>query len=245
MYKPVSLITTFLLLAQPAIADTFYFGGNIGVSMIDDTVDAAPTSVSGPGVFPDQISLNGQPFDSNETAWGAFVGWNAYDWLAIELGYTDLGNAGQDLPFGFFEQTPLTISQVVPISFIPAAFIIAAPAPSASSAPALSIEEWSIAAKFSKTLISSLSANWSVGITRAHFDVEGQLTVSELVTLVPLEFRQTSLPYAAPDSETGFNLGFGFAWGFNDRFSADIGYQKHDTRVIDVETVALRLIVTL
>jgi len=239
MQNQFRLIIAVLLVGPPAIADTFYFGANIGVSMIDDTANATLTSSSAPGVLPDEISLDGRTFDSNETASGIFVGWNANDWLAVEFGYTDLGNTGQSLPIGFFGPVPLVIP--------PANFggLIAVPASFNANASALGVEEWFIAAKFSKSLISGVAANWSVGITRAQFDADGQLTISEIVTLNPLVINRITRPYASPESETGFNFGFGVAWDFSDRFSADIGYRRHDTRVIDVESVMLQLIVTL
>ena len=246
MHNQSSLIIAILLVAPPAIADTFYFGGTIGVSMFDDTADAALTSSSGPGVLPDEISIDGQLFDSNETTSGVFIGWNANDWLAIEFGYTDLGKTGQSLIVGSFATVPLTIPPGGPISTgLFAGFIAAGFTAMNTNAASLDIEEWSIAAKFSKSLISDLSANWSVGITQAQFDADGQLTISEIVTLNPLVISPVTRSYASPDSEIGFNFGFGFAWDFNDRFSADIGYRRHDTRVINVDTVTLRLKVTL
>ena len=246
MYKQSALIVAFLLVGPPVIAGDFYIGGSIGVSMIDDTVDAANTLPVELGVFPEEFSLNGRAFDSNETASGITIGWNANDWLAVELAYTDFGNTGQSLPTGLFSQVPLVTPAVSPIG-IPPNFggFVSVPIFSNTNAAALSVEEWSIGAKFRKTLISNLSANWSIGITRAQFDADGQLTINELVTLDPLVINRIGLPYASPKSETGFNFGLGFAWRFSDRYSADIGYRRHDTRVIDVETVALQLIVTL
>ncbi len=248
MHNQSGLIIAILLVTPPAIADTFYFGGTIGVSMFDDTADAALTSSSGPGELPDEISIDGQLFDSNETTSGVFIGWNANDWLAIEFGYTDLGKTNQSLSVGFLTAVPLTIPLDLPISIIPGpvAFISRAfPTNFNANAAALGVEEWSISAKFSKSLISDLSANWSVGVTHARFDADGQITVSEIGSLIPLVFNPVDLAYASPESETGFNLGFGFTWDFHDRLSADIGYRRHDTRVIDVDTVTLRLKVTL
>jgi len=246
VHNKSSLIIAILLVTPPAIADSFYIGGSIGVSMIDDRVDASADTFGEPGVLSNEVSLNGLGFDSNETASGVFVGWNANDWLALEVGYTDLGNTGQSLIAGSFATVPLTIQPGGPIFRSPPAFFIAAGFTALNTnAASLDIEEWSISAKFSKSLISDLSANWSVGITQAQFDADGQFTISEIVTLNPLVINPVTRPYASPESDTGFNFSFGFAWDFNDRFSADIGYRKHDTRVIDVDTVTLRLIVTL
>ena len=133
---------------------------------------------------------------------------------------------------------PIGIPPILGDGFVSIAVIV-------PNAAVLEIEEWSIAAKFRKTLFSKLSANWSVGVTHAQFEALGQVTVNEIVSLNPLVFNPVAIPYASPESETGFNFGLGFAWDFNDRFSADIGYRRHDTRVIDAETVTLRLIFTL
>ncbi|MCP4302609.1 MAG: hypothetical protein GY783_18655 [Gammaproteobacteria bacterium] len=246
MHNRSRLIIAILLVGPPASADTFYFGANIGVSIIDDTANAALSSSSALGVLPDEISLDGRPYDSNETASGAFIGWNANDWLAVEFGYTDLGNTGQSLPIGFVGPVPLAMPPALPTDIPPGGGLVAAfPTSFNSNASALGVEEWFIAAKFSKSLISDLAANWSVGITHAQFDADGRLTINEIVTLNPLVINRMTRPYASPESEIGFNFGFGFAWDFNGRFSADIGYRRHDTRVIDVETVTLQLIITL
>ncbi len=246
MHKQLVLIAAVLLLGSPAIAGDFYVGVSVGVSSIDDTVDTAITSSAPLGELPDEFSLNGRPFDSNETASGITIGWNARDWLAVELSYTDLGNTGQSLPTPFIGPVPLVTPAIRP-NFIPPN-VITVPTVAVLSnvnAASLEVEEWSIAARFRKSLISNLSANWSVGISRAHFDADGQLAILELVTLNPSVVNRIDVPYASPKSETGFNLGLGFEWRFSDRYSADIGYRRHDTRVIDVETVTLRLVVTL
>lgn len=255
MYRQFVLAVAVLLAAPLAVAGNFYIGGSVGVSMIDGTVDTATPSLIGFGELPSEVSLNGRRFDSNETASGFTVGWNAKDWLSVELGYTDFGSTGQSLPSGlfgpvpppsFFGPVPIVTPTNPPLP-IPPNFggIISVPVSPNLFAAALSVEEWSIAAKFRKSLIADLSANWSIGITRAQFDAEGQLTVNEIVTLDPLVLNTRDLPYASPEDETGYNFGFGFEWRFSERFAADIAYRRHDTRVIDVETVILQLTVTL
>lgn len=105
---------------------------------------------------------------------------------------------------------------------------------------ALDIEAWSISARISKPLISKLSANWLVGITQSQIDAGGQLTINEIVSLNPLVLNRMDNPFALPESETGFNFGFGFAWDFGDRYFAEVGYRKYDTRVIELDTVTLQ-----
>lgn len=237
------LIVTALLLAPAASAETFYIGASIGVSTVDDIVSADLTSVSLPGELPGELSLNGIAFDTDEPAYGITLGWRAKDWLALELGYTDLGESRQTFRAPNFSAiTPL----LNPITFPPGPIgfpgLIAAPI--ALDGPSLGIEEWSMAARFSAPLVSDLSANWSVAITHAQFDAGGELIINEIVTLDPLVLNSVSIPYASPDNEIGYKFGFGFAWKFNDRFSTDIGYQRHDTGVVDVETLALQLLLS-
>lgn len=255
MFRQFALAVAFFLVAPLAVAGNFYIGGSVGVSIFDDTVDTATPSLAAFGQLPNEISLNGRSFDSNETASGFTIGWNEKDWFSVELGYTDFGNSGQSLPSGLFGPAPPTgffgplptVTLADPPIPIPPNIGVAISFPVSPNlfAAALSVEEWSITAKFRKSLISDLAANWSIGVTRAQFDAEGQLTVNEIVSLDPLVLNTIDLPYASPKDETGFNFGFGLEWRFSERFSADIGYRRHDTRVIDVETVTLQLIVTL
>ncbi len=246
MHGRFALGVAALIVGPLAVADDFYIGGSVGVSVYDDTAETAIPSPVGLGELPDEISLNGRRFDSNETALGITIGWNANDWLSVELGYTDLGNTGQGLPTAFFSTTPIVSPAAPPLPVRPnIGGILTYPISSIPFAAALDVEEWSIAAKFRKSLISELSANWSVGVTRASFDAEGRLTINEVVTFNPLVLNRVDLPYASPKDETGYRFGFGFDWRFGERFSADIGYRRHDTRVIDVESVVLQLIVTL
>lgn len=244
MRHQFGLVVSALLLSPVTIAETFYVAGSIGVSMVDDTANADLTSSFQPGELPSEISLNGSAFNSEEPAYGIILGWRAKNWLAVEFGYTDLGESKQSLQFPTFN---LVAPPPGPIEFPPGftGFVGAFAAPLNADGPSLGIEEWSLAARFSKSLISGFSANWSVGITHVEFDAGGQLVINEIITLDPLVVNSTNIPYASPDNEIGYKFGFGFAWKFNDRFSADIGYQRHDTRVIDVETVALQLILSL
>ena len=245
MHHRFGLIVSALLLGPVASAETFYIGASIGVSMVDDIVSADVTSVSQPGELPSEISLNGSAFDTDEPAYGITLGWRAKEWLALELGYADLGESRQTfraINLGTF------VPPLNPIPFPPGlgpgglTGIVAAPLN--FDGPSLGIEEWSLGARFSAPLVSDLSANWSIAITQVQFDASGELTINEIVTLDPLVLNSVSIPFASPDNEIGYKFGVGFAWKFNDRFSTDIGYQRHDTRVVDVETVALQLLLS-
>ena len=244
MHYRFGLIISALLLSPIAKPETFYIGASIGVSTVDDIVSADLTSSSQPGELPEEISLNGSAFDTSEPAYGIALGWRAKNWLAIELGYTDLGESKQTMRGPIFGTlTPALNPAELPPG--PIDFIGAIAVPVNLDGPALGIEEWYLAARFSASLISDLSANWSIGITHNQFDAGGQLTINEIVTLDPLVLNSTSIPYASPDNEIGYKFGFGFAWKFNDRFSADIGYQRRDTQVADIESIDLQLILSL
>ena len=214
--------------------------------MIDDTADADLLLPVQPGERPDEISINGRTFDSDDTAVGIAVGWRANNWLAFELGYTDFGEAEESLRFpslGFpvpsvnFRPDPIfdpgDVAGVAPIAAFPI------------DGPTLGIEQWSLSAKMSHSLVSRLFANWSLGVTYAGFDAGGQWTINEIESFNPLVINRISTPFASPDDEIGYTFGFGFGWTFNDRFAADIGYKRHDTQVLDVETVSLALVLSL
>ena len=241
------VVITILSAASPTYADNFYFGGNLGMSMTDDMANTDTLPLFAPGPAPIEAPLYGRSYDTNETSWGLVAGWNMRDWFALELSYTDLGNAGEN-PFGVFPfgiivpstpplgNPPPDVTPVPPVSFetvFPTSLI------------ALETEEWSLNARFQKTLFSRLSANWAIGISRAEFEAKGNTRF--MTSFDPLTGQSVSfnIPIASPGSETGWNWGAGFGWDVNDWLSLDLGYRKHDTKVLDIETVSLRVMFTL
>lgn len=232
-----------MFVAAPAISQDFYVGGHLGVAMIDDTASAAVSA--GPLSPPEQISVNGLPFDTDETTYGIFVGWHARDWLAFEAGYSVLGNSGAALGAPAFLPVPLITPTIPPGPPSVGGFVSRPISTAFGPIAALDIEEWSIRAKFEKALTSHISANWSIGITRSEFDAAGALRISNLISLNPPVFEPVDIPFATPSSETGYVAGFGFQWDIDPRFSVDLGYRRHDTRVVVVDSVQLQLLVTL
>ena len=238
-----SLLLIALWISESAICGEFYVGTSVGMSSIDDSADASRNNAIFLNQLPDDLSVGGRVFDSDETAWGATAGWKAFDWLAIEISYTDLGTASEDLTalFGLVTATPILAP---PRPFLPpdGGFAInAAPPPLA----ALDIEEWSVAAKFRKQLISRLAATWTLGVTRSEFDAQGSVTVPEVLSVNPPVVNLVSIPFASPDNETGFTWGLGFEWQFSERFAIDLGFRRHDTQVLEVDSIALRVLATL
>ena len=211
------LITIFLLSSNLAAKENFYISVNLAVSMIDGSAHADPNQTTDPGTLPAEISINGLSFDSNETAWGALVGWNATDWFALELGYADLGNVGEEFLTGF------PVSSII-----------------STDAVALTIDEWYFSTKFRLPLSSKFSANWFAGISRAEFEAQGQLVLFQVLFIgAPFVVDQVILPFASPDQETGLIWGFGFPWAVNKGLSLDLDYRQHNTQVLNVDTISL------
>jgi hypothetical protein len=52
-------------------------------------------------------------------------------------------------------------------------------------------------------------------------------------------------PFASPDDETGLIWGFGFTWQAGDRFALDLGYRRNDTRVLELDTLAVGVLFSL
>ncbi|MEL6448913.1 MAG: outer membrane beta-barrel protein [Pseudomonadota bacterium] len=235
--------------ALPAAADDFYVSVGAGLAVFDDTASAATAPFPEPGQSLIFSSVNNQRFDANESAIELGLGWQIRDWVALELAYTDFGNAEQR-----FDGLALPLPTVIgvpavtpdPLLFPPppfsAGFSVATMFPSTSS---LGVETWSVNARFRKPLGNRFSANWTVGVSRADFDAVGTFTVNQIVSFNPIVTQPQSFVYEDPGDETGFRYGFGVEWALNDRFAFDLGYQRHDARVIELETVLIRLNVSL
>lgn len=199
------------LAAIGAQAESFYVGGSLGASRFDGTADTDRRE-SG-GTIPSEISLDGLPFESTETAWAVYGGRQVKAWLAIELGFADLGNSGREF---------LVSSSGDSVIF--------------RNAAALNIQEWYLGTRFSTPLSQRISADWLVGVTRAQFDAEGSLPL--LIGLSP-DVQIEEIPHASPDEETGLVWGFGFNWKLHERVVLGIDYRQHNTQVLDVDTLSL------
>lgn len=249
MHTRTVIAVAFLASAPLASAEGFYVAGRLGASSVNDAASTSQTTFAGPDL-PSSVGLDGRPFDSSDTAAGLVVGWQAKSWLALELSYTDLGEADSSLG-GLIGPVPIGIPSVVFSPSVPINVPINAlvrPFTSISAdrnAATLSVTEWSLAARFSAKLVSRLSANWSIGVSQNEFDAGGEFQFLQPITPTPTPpdpgFEFVGVPYASPSSEVGFNWGLGFEWAFNDRFAADLGYRQHKTGVIDVESVTLQI----
>lgn len=193
-----------------------YFGLTLGLSTTHGQAETDRASSAGREV--DSVPIDGFPFDSEETTWEALAGWRVLPWLGVELGYRDLGNFGADIRF--FQMTP-----------------------DGPRIPRLSldIEEYSLAARFSVPLARRVDANWLAGVSRVEFSAEGGLP-----TFDPFGIRPSStVPFATPDSEYGYVWGFGFTWKPLERVGLDIGYRRHDVRVLDIDSYSVSVLYSL
>lgn len=239
--RPAHLALLTICLAPSAFAEPFYAGAEIGLATFDDTADADRIPSCGAQCVPSAVSINGTHFDSEETAWSVFAGWNIRDWVSIELAWSDLGETGDTLDI----PSSLVMPQVIQYPAFPAAFdgiffvdsAIVSPVDSA----ALSVEELTLSTVFRKQLAERFSASWSLGVIRASFDTKGSIPVGTVSSSPPPTITYTPVPFAAPDDEFGFLWGIGGAWHVTDRIDVELTYRNHDVRVVDVETYSLRI----
>lgn len=209
----ITAILVLTLIFAAAGAETLYVGGSLGASRFDGTAEAdQPDFV---GQIPEALSIDGLPFESTETAWSVYGGWQIRRWIALELGFSDLGNSGQESIIAIFGGD----SGVALVS-----------------SRSLGIEEWHLGTRFSAPLSWNISADWVVGLTRAQFDVKGGVPL--LLGFSPVTEIE-SVPFTSPGDETGLSWGFGFKWKLHERARIGIEYRQHNTRVLDVDTLSL------
>ncbi len=211
------LLAAFILVSTSAAAADrgFYFGGSIGLSSVDGTADTDST-VSIGGGLPSEIPINGLPFDDDDTAWSAFVGYQAFQYVGFELAYWDLGR---------FDSPILLSPTGDPLS--------------------LAVDEWSVSARFRYPFGKKFFANFFAGISRASFDVDGEAFVLIMPGAGFTPFIPPTIPFASPSDETGFVWGFGVTWQFLEKFGLGLDYRQHNVQVHDVETLNVSLLYSL
>lgn len=213
-----SCATLLLLLVQGMVlaGEDFYVGMGIGQAMTDGAADTDRTSFPA-GMEPESFSIDSLPFDSNETTWSALLGWNITSWLGLEAGYRDFGNFGSTANF-------LSISGI-------------------EQSLALDVEEWSFGARLRYPLSSRFVANWFVGISRAEFEAHGSFPlITGIPFPSPIFLDEDRIPFSSPDNETGNLLGFGFEYVIDEPIRLELGYRRHDTKVLEIETFTLGLL---
>ena len=213
MLLRLMLLALAALAYHPAAATDFYVEIQAGVSEYDGVADSGGGLPPGPVT---ELSIDGFPFESTESTWSVLGGWQLRDWFAVEAGYTDLGQSRWEPQFAIVAPGPG--------SFIP---------PSAT----LDVDQWFLGARFSTALSDAFLADWTLGLARSAFDVDGGLPgfVGQLGA------EPQDIPFASPGDETGAVWGIGFRWRLNPRFDVGLNYRQHNTGVIDVQAVTLGL----
>jgi hypothetical protein len=211
LWSLVSLAPAF---ANSPDGGSFYAGVGVGYSSVDDRAQTE-IAISGIGGTIDSIQLNGFPFDDDAVAWSAFIGYAATPYIGVEAGYWDHGT---------FERDSALIG---PIS------------------PQLSIQEWYFGSTFRYPLpfFNRLALTGSVGVSRAQFDVDGSAQVLVITPgppfFPPAPPTTRTLPFAAPDDETGGYWRAGVSFRITDSIEAGLSYGKRYLDVLQVESAAL------
>ncbi len=220
--KLVLIATSFLFFSVVgAQADDFYIGGSVGGSKFDGIADTDTNQFGNFNRVPTELTINGLDLESTETAWSAYAGWFVRKWLALEIGYADLGDSGRDNP-EFFDLDGTTRIR---------------------SGASLNVEEWYLGARFSAPVSSKISANWLIGLTRASFETNGFLPVLTGTGFFDAAIER--IPFVSPKRETGLIWGFGFDLALSERLALDIAYRKHDTQVLYIDALTLGVIVKM
>ena len=225
---PVFVFFTCFAYVDASRAAEMPFYGSIGVSLsqtdglAETDVPSATFIVGDPldivSFFPDELPLNGQPFDDDDSGWSAALGYQFTNYFAVELGYEDLGSFQGIAPIiGSFG---------------------ALPSPATIDASGISL-----AAKFRVPLTERLRATWHVGLVRAEFDAGGSAAVAFFPGPIPGPPPDVmAIPFSDPDDETGYGFGFGLSWAFNRHFEAELAYSRQNLQVLDFDTFGLRLV---
>jgi len=249
--KKIALWLAFSLLSLCAHASDYYVGVHLGAAVYDDVAKAGPAQ--------DALTLDGLNFDSTETAFGLHLGWRARSWIALEVGYSDLGNSGIALPTGLFSAPvpasfnfnptpallvpPLTnLTPVFSGAVFPGPAFIGNPLLTTFARPAsIEASQWHVGVKLRRQLRERLHAHWYLGLAHTRFDAGGTVSVFAAAPTPSVFPSIVQVPNADPGDETGINWGFGFDWAANDRFDVGAHWRRHNTGVLDIDTFSLVL----
>ena len=206
------------------------------------------------------IPLAGLRLHCDESPCGLPLSLHPRPSLALERGYTDLGNIGNALPFFPVVTPDLNLGPgsgfpdyviTGPITTLPPDVLSGLPlTPVGLSAPplrpaALDSQQLHVGAKLSAPLRDNLSGHWYLGLGRTDYDAQGALAFVTLSTPVmdgPIfSFPTTNVtfPNAAPDSETALIWGFGFDYTLRDDLALDLSWRRHDNDVLAADTITL------
>ncbi len=216
MHRAILLMAAVAVAAPATAADwPLYLGASIGLAEVDGTANTDGFRLTSGPDLPDAVPLDGLPFEDDDGTWSAFLGYEINRYVAVEVGYADLGRHSSRINIG------------------------------SRGSPRLEAESAYFAGRLSFPLTEHIDATWRLGLSQTWFDAEGRTFVFSgspgPILGGPILGVFTEIPFADPDDETGFVWGFGFDWRFARRFSAEIGFTRHDVQVLDVDTYNLRL----
>jgi hypothetical protein len=209
-------ISTAILAARAESAPSgFHAGIAVGRSSFDGTAKVPPRILlSPPSNFPTDVAISGLPFKGDNTAWSAFVGYTANQYLGVELGYWDHGSFDLDLTgtqsasvrakelyFGATLHYPL-VSRL-----------------SVSASAGISRAKFD--ADGTLTVLVLIPGSGPFG--------------------PPIGFGPATLPIASPEDETGGYWRAGLDWRFSDSLEAGLSYGKRDVQVFQIKSTALSL----
>ena len=83
----------------------FYAGVGVGRSSVDGRAQV-PARITLSPTLPTDVPVSGLPFDDHDTAWSAFAGYTANDYVGVELGFWNHGTFDSQL----LGQNPASLS---------------------------------------------------------------------------------------------------------------------------------------
>jgi hypothetical protein len=194
----------------------FYAGAAVGQSSVDGRAEVPTRVLVSPSItLPPDVPINGMPFDDEQTAWSAFVGYNTAQYLGVELGFWNHGT---------FD------SQLLPVRPVPALRIREWYLGATFNYPLLD------------RLTATASAGISRAQFKARGSVRVLVVIPTPFPGVPIGgITPADLPLATPEDETGGHWRLGLNWRFTDSWEAGLTYGRRDLQVLQVKSLALNV----
>ncbi len=165
---------------------------------------------------PESIPMDNLPFDDDANGWSAAIGYQFVEFFAVELGYEDLGEVRSSL------------------SVLPS---------QSAEGPYLGVESVFLKAQFQYPLGNRFAATWHLGVTRTEFEADGALTLSLGIPFPRFPPPESVvIPFADPDRETGYFVGFGASWRAHKHLEVELSYSRKKLEVLEFDSVGIRLI---
>jgi hypothetical protein len=194
----------------------FYAGVAVGQSSVDGAAEVpARVQVSPIFMLPPDIPIAGMPFDDEQTAWSAFVGYDTAQYLGVELGFWNHGT---------FD------SALLPLQPVPRLRIREWYLGATFNYPLLERLTATASAGVSRAQFKALGSLRVLVLAPTPFPV-----------LPPIGLVPASLPVASPEDETGGHWRIGLNWRFTNSWEAGLSYGRRDLQVLQVKSLALNV----